>query len=119
MIMAAKVLLDQTLDPTDEQIKKALVHNLCRCTGYVKIIEAVRLAGQFLRGETTPAQVRPDPDGPKVGVSHPRPSSLVKACGVAQFTADIVVPGALELVGVRSPHPARSHQGHRHHGRRE
>ncbi len=47
MIMAAKVLLDETLDPTDEQIKKALRHNLCRCTGYVKIIEAVRLAGQL------------------------------------------------------------------------
>jgi aldehyde oxidoreductase len=105
MIMSAKVLLDENQHPSDEEIKKALRHNLCRCTGYVRIVEAVRLAGRFLRGETTPAEVRPDPDGPKIGVSHPRPSSLVKACGVAQFTADIVVPGALELVGVRSPHP--------------
>lgn len=105
MIMAAKVLLDQNLDPSTEQIKQALRHNLCRCTGYAKIIEAVKLAGRFLRGETTPDEVRPDPNGPKIGVSHPRPSAMIKACGTAQFTADIIVPGALELAGVRSPHP--------------
>jgi aldehyde oxidoreductase len=104
MIMAAKVLLDENPDPSTEEIKHALRRNLCRCTGYAKIIEAVKLAGRFLRGEITPAEVRPDPDGPKIGVSHPRPSAMIKACGVAQFTADIVVPGALELAGVRSPH---------------
>jgi aldehyde oxidoreductase len=104
MIMAAKALLDENPDPTVDEIKHALRRNLCRCTGYKKIVEAVQLAARFLRGEATPAEVRPDPDGPKMGVSHPRPSSMIKACGVAQFTADIVVPGALELVGVRSPH---------------
>jgi aldehyde oxidoreductase len=104
MIMAAKALLDANPDPSTEEIKHALRRNLCRCTGYVKIIDAVKLAGRFLRGEITPEELRPDPDGPKIGVSHPRPSALAKACGVAQFTADIVVPGALELAGVRSPH---------------
>ena len=105
MIMAAKALLDGNPDPSTEEIKHALRRNLCRCTGYAKIIEAVKLAGRFLRGETTPDEVRPDPNGPKIGVSHPRPSAMIKACGVAQFTADIIVPGALELAGVRSPHP--------------
>ena len=104
MIMAAKALLDRNPDPTVEEIKHALRRNLCRCTGYAKIIDAVKLAGRFLRGETTPDEIRPDPDGPKTGVSHPRPSAMLKACGVAQFTADIVIPGALELAGVRSPH---------------
>ena len=61
MILAAKALLDKNPDPDTEEIKKALARNLCRCTGYVKIIEAVKLAGRFLRGETTPEQVRPDP----------------------------------------------------------
>jgi len=105
MIMAAKALLDKDPDPSPAAIKRALKHNLCRCTGYGRIIEAVALAGRFLRGEITPAELYPDPDGPKIGVSHPRPSAMIKACGVAQFTADIVVPGALELVGVRSPYP--------------
>src|SRR5690554_1729350 len=97
MIMAAKALLDKNNDPGTEEIKKALSGNLCRCTGYVKIIDAVKLAGRFIRGETTPADVCPDPDGPKVGVSHPRPTAMDKACGTAQYTADYVLPGALEL----------------------
>jgi len=105
MIMATKALLDTNPDPNTEEIKHALRHNLCRCTGYVKIIDAVKLAGRFLRGETAPEEIRPDPDGPKLGVSHPRPSALAKACGTAQFAADIIIPGALELATVRSPHP--------------
>jgi aldehyde oxidoreductase len=104
MIMASKALLDVNPDPSSDEIKKALRHNLCRCTGYVKIIEAVKLAGRFLRGEITPDELRPDPDGPKIGVSHPRPSAMIKACGVAEFTADVLVPGALELAASHSPH---------------
>jgi len=104
MIMAAKALLDQNINPNGDDIKKALRRNLCRCTGYKKIIEAVQLAGRFLRGETTPEQVRPDPSQGLIGVSHPRPSAMLKACGVAEFTADISVPGALELAAVHSPH---------------
>ncbi|MGI6553543.1 MAG: molybdopterin cofactor-binding domain-containing protein [Bacillota bacterium] len=105
MIMAAKALLDENPNPSTEEIKKALRHNLCRCTGYVKIIDAVKLAGRFLRGEITPSEVRPDPNGPKLGVSHPRPSGLAMACGTAQYTGDYIVPGALELAAVLSPHP--------------
>jgi len=104
MIMAAKALLDENVNPPVEDIKKALRRNLCRCTGYKKIIEAVQLAGQFLRGETTPDRVRPDPSQGLIGVSHPRPSAMVKACGVAEFAADIYVPGAGELAAVHSPH---------------
>ena len=44
MIMTAKALLDETPSPTEEQIKKGLDGNLCRCTGYVKIVEAVLTA---------------------------------------------------------------------------
>ena len=62
MIMAAKALLDANPDPDAEEIKKALRRNLCRCTGYVTIIDAVKLAGRFLRGEITPDQIRPKPD---------------------------------------------------------
>jgi carbon-monoxide dehydrogenase small subunit len=40
-VIATKALLDRNPDPTDEQIKGALVGNICRCTGYTKIVEAV------------------------------------------------------------------------------
>ncbi|MGI5837099.1 MAG: molybdopterin cofactor-binding domain-containing protein, partial [Chloroflexota bacterium] len=105
MIMASKALLDKNPNPSTDDIKRALRGNLCRCTGYAKIIEAVKLAARFLRGEASPDQLRPDPNGPVMGVSHPRPSSILKACGVADFSADILMPGALEAAVVRSPHP--------------
>ncbi len=52
MILAAKALLDKTPDPSEEQIKEALAGNLCRCTGYAKILAAVKsvtLKGQSRR----------------------------------------------------------------------
>jgi len=49
MIMSAKALLDKQPDPSTEAIKEALGSNLCRCTGYVKIIDAVTSAAAFMR----------------------------------------------------------------------
>jgi carbon-monoxide dehydrogenase small subunit len=46
MIMSARALLDEVPAPSDEQIREALANNLCRCTGYVKIVEAVRIAAR-------------------------------------------------------------------------
>ena len=48
MIISAKALLDRVPNPTDDEIIDALSNNLCRCTGYVKIIEAVRMAARLL-----------------------------------------------------------------------
>lgn len=108
MIMATKALLDGNPDPDEGEIKKAFARNLCRCTGYKKIIEAVKLAGRFIRGEISPDEVRPDPRSGTIGVSHPRPSAMLKACGLAQFSADIQMQGALEIAVVRSSeHHAR------------
>ena len=41
MILSAKALLDKNPDPTEEELRRALQGNLCRCTGYVKIVEAI------------------------------------------------------------------------------
>lgn len=49
MLMMAKALLDENPDPSDEEIRFALSGNLCRCTGYAKIIQAVRDAARELR----------------------------------------------------------------------
>ena len=42
MIMSAKVLLDEKPDPSEEEIKRAIAGNMCRCTGYTKIIESIK-----------------------------------------------------------------------------
>lgn len=51
MILMGKALLDENPDPTEEEIKEQIGGNLCRCTGYVKIIEAIELAAKRMRGE--------------------------------------------------------------------
>ncbi|MBC7218938.1 MAG: (2Fe-2S)-binding protein [Hadesarchaea archaeon] len=53
MIISAKALLDRNPNPTEEEIRRAIKGNLCRCTGYVKIIAAIQLAAKRMRGETT------------------------------------------------------------------
>ena len=103
MIMAAKALLDANPNPDVEAIKKALARNLCRCTGYKKIIEAVQLAGRFIRKETTPDAVHSKIGKAPLGNSHIRPTAMLKACGLAQFNDDIPMPpDTLEIAVVRS-----------------
>jgi len=55
MLMMAKSLLDENPDPSDEEIRFALSGNLCRCTGYAKIVQAVQDAAAELRA----SQVKP------------------------------------------------------------
>lgn len=50
MILSAKALLDKNPNPTEHEIKMAIAGNLCRCTGYVKIIEAIKLAAERMGG---------------------------------------------------------------------
>jgi len=49
-IMSAKALLDRNLDPTPDEIKGAISNNICRCTGYVQIVEAIEAAAKEMRG---------------------------------------------------------------------
>lgn len=51
MIMSAKTLLDTYPNPSDEEIRHDMSGNLCRCTGYEKIKDAIRIAARELRGE--------------------------------------------------------------------
>jgi carbon-monoxide dehydrogenase small subunit len=46
MVMSAKALLDENPDPTREEIEEGISGNLCRCTGYYQIVEAIELAAQ-------------------------------------------------------------------------
>ncbi|MFC1938336.1 (2Fe-2S)-binding protein, partial [Chloroflexota bacterium] len=48
-VLMAKALLDQNPNPTNEQIRHYIIGNLCRCTGYVKLVEAIAAAAQRLR----------------------------------------------------------------------
>lgn len=51
MVLSAKALLDEKLDANENEIREAISGNLCRCTGYEKIVEAIKLAQRYLKGE--------------------------------------------------------------------
>lgn len=51
MILSAKALLDRQPSPTEEQIRFEMAGNLCRCTGYAKIVEAIQAAAEVMRGD--------------------------------------------------------------------
>ncbi len=64
MVMSAKGLLDMNPNPTREEAAYAIRNNICRCTGYVKIIDAILLAAEMFReGEVPPAPSRTGPWG--------------------------------------------------------
>jgi aldehyde oxidoreductase len=99
MILATKALLDKNPQPSEEEIIRGLARNLCRCTGYVKIIEAVKLASGFLfglqRGFVSSQRGA-------VGQSIPLLDAHKKATGLAQYGDDLFFPGMLHGKVVRS-----------------
>ena len=104
MIMAAKALLCKTVNPTEEDIYDGLKQNYCRCTGYVKIIEGVKLAAARLRGEDVPltavqvndpteivagkGQIVPEIEGRFVGQSVWDVDGLAKTAGTLRYCDD-------------------------------
>jgi selenium-dependent xanthine dehydrogenase len=111
MIMAAKALLDVQPRPTRQDVYQALERNLCRCTGYTKIIEAI-LAASGQRPEVGRAQPSPVVAGvvepvPRLSVGQPlpRPDARTKATGEAVFAADLYFEGMLHGKVLRSRYP--------------
>ncbi|MBE3582014.1 MAG: molybdopterin-dependent oxidoreductase [Thermoanaerobacteraceae bacterium] len=96
MIIAAKALLDKNPRPTREEICAALDDNLCRCTGYVKIIQAVELAAARLRGEVKKIPVpQAGEDGQIVGRRLPLRDAVAKVTGRTVYVGDMRLPGML------------------------
>jgi selenium-dependent xanthine dehydrogenase len=102
MVMSAKCLLDNTPDPSEDEIRRALRSNICRCTGYVKIIEAVRLAAKMFRsGRLLP----PRKFSGALGEDFHRVDAAGKTLGKGLYADDATVPGMLHASALRTPHP--------------
>ncbi len=107
MLLTAKALIDREPRPTGEQIREALAGNLCRCTGYKRIVEAVQLGAARMRGEgglPVPQEEAEDAQRPVIGGDPTRTDSAPKVTGQAKFVEDISMPGMLHVKVVRSPH---------------
>jgi len=103
MIVRAKSILDKNLDPSRDEIKKALQPHICRCTGYQKIFEAIELAASHLRGKTKSIELKLTGKGT---IGHPvtRPDALEKATGTTLYAADLAVDECAYIKVLRSPH---------------
>ncbi len=101
IVVAAKHLLARTSAPTRGQIAEALNNHVCRCTGYVKIIDAIAMAARGLRGETMPEA---DYSG-RVGSSLPRQDAEQFVLGERPFVDDMRVDGMLRGAFLFSAHP--------------
>src|SRR5436309_8339993 len=101
IVMKAESLLLKNQDPSRDEVARALAGNLCRCTGYVKIIDAVQLAAKAKRGEGLP-QV--DTSG-RVGSRTARYMGRELALGDKPYINDIKEPGMLEGAVRFSDHP--------------
>jgi len=93
LIMAAKALVDANPHPTDEEIKHALRFNICRCTGYVQVLEAVRLAIDIMDGK---ASVDLYDNKGWVGDSPITKHGIERVTGAALFTDDFKLDHPLE-----------------------
>lgn len=85
MVMCTKALLDVNPDPAEEEIKYALRNNYCRCTGYVKIIKAVKLSAKILRTGVIP---QPGADDWKIGSPVHRLDVEEKVLGFGKYPDD-------------------------------
>ncbi|MCD7768663.1 MAG: 2Fe-2S iron-sulfur cluster-binding protein, partial [Oscillospiraceae bacterium] len=90
MVMAAKALLDGNKTPTRQEAARAVRGNLCRCTGYVKIIDGILLAGRLLAsGEPVPK----DEAAAMLGERMLRVDAPDKAIGRAEYAGDVYLDG--------------------------
>ena len=101
IVMKAEVLLHKNPEPSREAIAHALLGNLCRCTGYVKVIDAIQLAAAARRGEPVP---EPDRSG-RVGSRTARYRGTELALGDNVFVGDMMAPGMLHAALRFSDHP--------------
>jgi aldehyde oxidoreductase len=97
MIMAAKGLIDRNPEPTEGEIRAALKDNLCRCTGYGSIVEAVQRAGEMVASGMERVEAPGDGGGGgrAVGVSLMRKDSLPKVTGELKYADDYQETGML------------------------
>ena len=102
MVMCAKALIDQNPDPTREEAAFAIRGNICRCTGYVKILDGILLAAKIFRDGALP---EPSENDYQVGSRVRRIDVAEKVQGYGNYPDDIYVDGMCYGSAVRSEYP--------------
>lgn len=102
MVISAKALLGETPSPTSDDVKKAIRGNICRCTGYKKIEDAILMAAKLFRegGDV----VHYERSG-RIGEPFARVDAREKILGTGLYTDDLVLPGMIYAKALRSKYP--------------
>ena len=101
-VMAAQGLLNSVADPTEEEIRKAIKGNICRCTGYAKIVDAIQIAARLLREDSPIPQ---ESSTGKLGEDFMRVDASEKTLGTGIYVDDLEVEGMLHASAVRTKYP--------------
>ena len=102
MVMCAKGLIDKNPDPTRLEVVAAIRNNICRCTGYKKIIEGILLSAKIFR-EDLP--VHDESGAVNVGQAIQRIDAKEKVLGTGEYPDDIYLDGMVYGSAVRSEYP--------------
>ena len=102
MVISAKALLDANPAPMREEAAFAIRNNICRCTGYVKIIDGILLAAEIFRNGKLPEEKK---TGYGVGERAVRVDVAEKVQGYGKYPDDLYVDGMLYAGAVRSKYP--------------
>lgn len=105
MVMSAKALIDKNMNPTEDDIKSALKGNICRCTGYKKIIEGIELVASILRGDSEIEYELEKGEDYGVGKGAFRIDVREKVLGYGEYPDDIIMDGMVYASAVRSKYP--------------
>lgn len=102
MVISAKALIDINNNPTSDDIKKALRGNICRCTGYIKIEQAVNMAAKIIREGT---EVPETHFKGVMGENVHRVDALAKTLGTGKYVDDMKINGMLYGSALRTKYP--------------
>ena len=102
MVICAKALIDTNPDPTRKEAAFAIRNNICRCTGYKKIIDAILLAARIFREERTDLAIDPIA---RVGQRAVRVDVREKVLGYGEYVDDMEVAGMIYGSAIRSAYP--------------
>lgn len=105
MVMSGKALIDRNPNPTEDEIKEAIKGNICRCTGYKKIIEGIDLTAQILRGDRKIDEELEKGDDYGVGSNAFRIDVRDKVLGIGEYVDDVELENMLHVSAVRTKYP--------------
>lgn len=102
MVMSAKGLLNKNNNPSEEEIRGAIRSNICRCTGYQKIVDGIKLVAEILREGKLTLEAH---DNGAIGRAIPRLDAMEKILGTALYVDDLKIEGLTYGSALRTKYP--------------